>query len=115
MFLDELISRIRQRAGAFLGNDINVKSMFHFINGFLFAKANSGIPDKYGQVFRYEFRKFVISELTGGTAECTEYDQFGFWYEILESAYGDYAFDKFFEIWDKFCEKNFPDKNSTDK
>ena len=109
MFLDELISLIRLRAGAFLGNDMDVKSLFHFIDGFLFAKANSGIPDKYGQVFRYEFRKFVISELGD------EYDQFGFWYEILVSAYGDYAWDKFFEMWDKFCEKNFPDKNSADK
>ena len=110
MFLDELISRIRQRAGAFLGNDINLKSLFHFINGFLFAKANSGIPDKYGQVFRYGFREFLISE-----SGDTEYEKFILWYEILESAYGDYAFDKFFEMWDKFCEKNFPDKNSANK
>ncbi|MDE5834398.1 MAG: hypothetical protein K2H26_02635 [Ruminococcus sp.] len=110
MFLDELISRIRQRAGAFLGNDINLKSLFHFIDGFLFAKANSGIPDKYGQVFRYNFRKFLISELG-----ITEYDQFGFWYEILEYAYSDDAWNKFFEMWDKFCEKNFLDKNSADK
>ncbi|MBD5159189.1 MAG: hypothetical protein HDT23_02955 [Ruminococcus sp.] len=109
MSLDELISLIRLRAGAFLGNDINVKSLFYFIDGFLFAKANSGIADKYGQVFRYEFEKFLISELGD------EYGKFILWDEILESAYGDDAWNKFFEMWDKFCEKNFPGKNSADK
>lgn len=110
MFLDELISLIRHRAGAFLGNDISLNSLSHFIDGFLFAEIQSGISDKYGQVFNYEFRKFVISELGD-----TEYGKFVLWHEILEFAYGDDAWNKFFEMWDKFCVKNFPDKNSADK
>lgn len=106
MLLDELLNLIRQRAGAFLGNDINLTALSHFIDGFLFAEFQSGISDKYEQVFRSEFRKFVVSE-TG----CDDVE----WNRIITTTYGDEAWEKFFELWDKFCEKNFPDKSSADK
>ncbi len=89
MTLDKLLNRIKQRAGAFLGNDKDLKSLFHFISGFLFAEINSGISDPYGQIFWCEFRKFIVSE--------TGHDSI-LWYEILESVYGSEAWDKFFEF-----------------
>lgn len=106
MLLDELLDLIRQRAGAFLGNDINLTALSHFIDGFLFAEIQSGVSDKYGQVFRRGFRKFVVSE--------TGYDGFE-WYRIITTAYGNDAWDRFFELWDKFRESNFPDKIPADK
>lgn len=108
MLLDDLLNAIKKRAGAFLGNDKDLKSLSHFIDGFLFAKKFS---NQYGiseDRFNHDFDKFLMSEMS-------EYDNIFFWDEKITTAYGDDAWDKFFELYDKFRESNFSDKNSADK
>lgn len=48
-------------------------------------------------------------------SEMPEYNKIFFWDEKITTAYGADAWDKFFELYDKFRESNFQDKNSADK
>lgn len=108
MLLDDLLNAIRQRAGAFLGNDKNLNALSHFIDGFLLAKKISNQHDISEDGFNHYFRKFIISEMP-------EYSNMIEWDKAITDAYNDDAWDKFFEFYDKFRESNFPDKNSADK
>lgn len=108
MLLDDLLNAIRKRAGAFLGNDKDLKSLSHFIDGFLLAKKFSNQYDISESGFNHYFAKFLMSEMP-------EYDHIMLWYKKIITAYGNDAWDKFFELYDKFRKSNFQDKNSADK
>lgn len=108
MLLDDLLNYIRQRAGSFLGNDKNLNALSHFINGFLLAKKFSNQYDISEDWFNHCFRKFIISEMP-------EYSNMIEWHKIIITAYGDDAWNKFFELYDKFRESDFTDKIPADK
>lgn len=109
MFLDELIKSIEQRDGAFLGNDHDIKSLSHFIDGFVFSNRVNNIRDERGENFRLHFREYVISCYNDRFQNGQYYvSNLHSWYEIIR--FMAYESDRnelklFFELYHGFCEK----------
>ena len=83
MTLDELITKIQIRPGAFLGDDINIKSLYHFMNGFLCFKQMNNLLSDNENHFNEAFRKFIINKLSN-SKYIDEICLLKTWYEMIQ-------------------------------
>lgn len=105
MTLNDLISEVKKRPGAFLGDDINLKALSHFITGFLYSKSVSDQTDDIEKCFRTKFRNFVEDEIRNMFRLGIEVALPKRWDEIITlSVRSDdmRSFDLFFKIYDDF-------------
>lgn len=83
MKLDELITRVKIRPGMFLGDDLEIKSLYHFINGFLCYNNTSSNTEEYEIHFNQRFRDFIIRRPIFSMRD-RELSTFKTWYEIIQ-------------------------------
>jgi len=104
MTLNELLIRVKNRPGAFLGNDINLKSLSHFITGFLYSKSIFSELNNFEKQFKSNFRNFVISELPYQN-KC-HFDMAN-WDDIILLLTKDdnESLKLFFEIYEHYCKR----------
>jgi hypothetical protein len=83
MELDELIAMVKIRPGMFLGDNMEIKSLYHFINGFLCSNQSSSNAKEYEIHFNQEFRDFIIQRHVYPMRD-RELFTFKTWYEIIQ-------------------------------
>ena len=106
MTLDELITKIQIRPGSFLGDDIDIKSLYHFINGFLCFKQMFNLLSDSENHFNELFRKFIINDLSN-SEHINRISSFKTWYEMIQyiATSNKDSLKLFFIFYDKFTHK----------
>lgn len=102
MTLDELIEIIRIRPGNFLGDDLDMKALYHFIQGFLYSKQVDQLDSEYYH-FNELFRRFTIKELSD-TNNSDRICSVKTWYEMIQliADTNEESVKLFFTLYDKF-------------
>ncbi len=105
MNLDELIKQIEIRPGAFLGDDIDNKSLYHFIEGYLYSRKINNQQTCYEKNFNCMFRDFVINEMYD-SKQINENHNMKYWYEIIQknNSSNQNEIQLFFRLYKKFKE-----------
>ncbi|MDE6788255.1 MAG: hypothetical protein K2J47_02920 [Ruminococcus sp.] len=103
MTLDELIEIIRIRPGNFLGDDLDMKALYHFIQGFLYSKRTNQLACDSEYHFNELFRRFIIkklSDINNSNRICS----IKTWYEIIQliADTNEESIKLFFTLYDKF-------------
>lgn len=107
MTLDELIDIIRIRPGNFLGDDLDMKALYHFIQGFLYSKQLTCDKqldcDSEYYHFNELFRRFTIKELSD-INNSDRIHSVKTWYEMIQLIAGtnEGSITLFFKLYDKF-------------
>lgn len=106
MTLDEILNKIRIRLGMWLGNDQDVKSLYHFIGGAYTCKQMMGILTEYEKKFSVSFWDFIFYEYE----DIGLFEKIGAiqpWYKIIQylAPADKEGIRLFWELYDKFIEK----------
>ncbi len=105
MTLNDLISEVKKRPGAFLGDDINLKALSHFITVFLYSKSVSDQTNDTEKCFRKTFRNFVEDEVRSMFGLDINLELPKRWDEIITLSAGSddiKSLDLFYKIYDDF-------------
>lgn len=101
--LDEMIKRVELRPGMFLGNDQDIKSLSHFISGFIICKQMMNILPENEHHFGGMFREFILREYSN-SEYIDKIDTILPWYKMIQYMVSSdkEGLELFFRLYDKF-------------
>ena len=101
--LDEMIKRVELRPGMFLGNDRDIKSLSHFIRGFIICKQMMNILPENEHHFGGMFREFILKEYSN-SEYIDKIDTILPWYKMIQYMVSSdkEGLELFFRLYDKF-------------
>lgn len=101
--LDEMIKRVELRPGMFLGNDQDIKSLSHFIDGFIICKQMMNILPENEHHFGGMFREFILKEYSN-SEYIDKIDTILPWYKMIQYMVSSdkEGLELFFRLYDKF-------------